>query len=113
MFDKSFDLIVDFIKRNHIELVASFDFDGRFQTDGQLQLFMTNVDRLTKVGIKVRINFVLTRAAIQMLVDKNSTKIINAFNDLYVNHDVFLEYYTNMHISKYDISEKELGIAII
>ena len=105
--------VISFIKQNNIEIICSYDFDGRFPSQKHVKLFCENVELFHKNGIDVTINFVVTKKAVDMLTYQQNHELVIVFNELYRKYPINYEYYTNMNIAEYDMSEKELGYALI
>lgn len=113
VFTKYRERVAEFLQKNNIELYASFDFDGRFPSKAIVDRFVENVEYFNSVGIKPVINFVLTKKAATMLMYQPDHYLVEAFNKLHATNEVSYEYYTDMNVPQYDLTEKELGEVFI
>lgn len=113
VFTKYREQIAEFLQNNNIELYASYDFEGRFSSTDIVDRFIDNVEYLNSVGIKPTINFVLTKKAATMLMYQQDHHLVKTFNKLHSTNEVSYEYYTDMNVPQYDLTEKELGEVFI
>lgn len=102
--------VVDFInRRKDKSIITSFDLDGRFTKQFQINLWYNNVDTLIQNGIEVSVNTIATKTAIQTIYDKKEP-YYSHFMRIYDNYPCFVSEYNDFcHIEKYATTRPQYG----
>lgn len=103
------DQVVDLLQKHDIKVRGSFDFVGRFTQRVQLHKFAQNGIGLNDLGIPFELAFVATKPNIDAIMHPKGFELEhNVFNWFYEYSKVQFDFYNDVGIEGYTVTEEEL-----
>lgn len=101
--------VIDLLKKHNINVRGSFDFVGRFTQRTQLHKFGQNGIGLINLGIPFELAFVATKPNIYAIMHPKGFELEhNVFNWFYEYSFVQFDFYNDVGIEGYTVTEEEL-----
>lgn len=88
------DQLIQLHQKYQFGIGTSFDFEGRFTKQKQVDLFVNNLKKLTAAGIDVGIAMIIDKPNIDAIKDEHHW-LQPTFRWLYTNYNIGLEQYTD------------------
>ena len=102
------DQLIDLQKKHKFCLGTSFDFEGRFTKQKQVDLFLQNLKTLTQNHIDITIATLANKQNFLALKNKNHW-LYSTFEYLYNNYVIGIEQYTDVHhLPHYNLTDDQL-----
>lgn len=103
--------VLDFCKKHNIELRSSFDLEGRFHSERVLEIFMDNLKWFIAQKYPIAVTMVFTKPSINHLMNDGPYK--KYWNEIYQLVPTNLDYYSDVGLEGYSITEAEEAKALI
>lgn len=100
------NLLIDVCKKINCEINTSFDFQGRFTTQQQIDQFITNVYLAKQSGIKVTIDTVAHKLNIDKLMKDSNDQLVQLWNKLYNDFETTFVLWQNTGVEYYSVDDQ-------
>lgn len=83
MIFKNQQRVFEWLKANNAIIRCSFDFNGRFTKQYQLQQFVKNVYACKQYGLDPQLAVIMTNECIDTIIDQTPCQLLDVFNKFY------------------------------